>query len=308
MAAAQTSTPPTTASVALVSLNEENTIGRAVRAFIGECSETGSEIIVMAGGKDRTVENAREALKDFPRSRLILDSNPRGKPAALNAMFSVANGPVMILSDGDVEVHPGSVRTLLDALKSDDVGAASGRVVGIPGKYNTIEKACDLMTEMMHLSRTKSYEAKGTLELASGYLYAIRKDLVRTVPEGTNSDDGFLSLCVRSAGKRVAYAPGAVVAIRYPRTLGDFIKQKMRTRFGHMQLKNEFKDSSPRSARGEAGEFRLLSEAARSRGHGPWVVVVAMVLTGLVWVAAYMRKYLPWLFRKRVWQPISSTK
>ena len=296
------------ATIALVSLNEENTIARALGALIDESDATDSEIIVMAGGKDRTVEIVAKMLKDRPRAQLIVDSNPRGKPAALNTMLSVANGPVIVLSDGDVEVRPGSVQLLIDALKPDDVGGASGRVTGIPGKYNAVEKSCDLMTEMMHQSRLHSFRSTGTLELASGYLYAVKKNLARKILETTNSDDGFLSLCVRSAGKRIAYVPEAMVAIRFPKTASDFIRQKMRTRFGHMQLRKEFKDASPRSAKGEAGEFRLLSGVARSRGYGPAVSALALILTSLSWSAAYMRRYLPWLFRKRVWQPIGSTK
>jgi cellulose synthase/poly-beta-1,6-N-acetylglucosamine synthase-like glycosyltransferase len=296
------------ATIALVSLNEEKTIAAALGALIEESESTGSEIIVMAGGKDRTVEIVAEMVRNRSRARLIVDSTPRGKPAALNTMFSLAKGPIVVLSDGDVEVRRGSVKPLLEALGHEDVGAASGRVVGKPGKYNAVEKACDLMTEMMHLSRLRLSGASGTLELASGYLYALRKDLARKVPEHMNSDDGFLSLCVRSAGKKIAYVPDAVVAIGFPKAIGDFIRQKMRTRFGHMQLRNEFRNVSPRSAGGEMKELRMLSGVARSRGYGPAVPMLALVLTALAWAAAYLRRYAPWLFRKPVWQPIGTTK
>ncbi len=132
------------ATIALVSLNEENTIAGALGALIQESDETGSEVIVMAGGKDRTVDIVATMLKDRQGDRLVVDSAPRGKPAALNTILGLANGSVIVLSDGDVEVRHCSVKLLLDVMNSGDYGAASGRVVGMPGKYNAVEKACDL--------------------------------------------------------------------------------------------------------------------------------------------------------------------
>ena len=295
-------------SLGLVSLNEEKTVGEALRVLIDEAEANDSKVIVMAGGSDRTMTIVQTLAGANPCVLFIPDTEPKGKPAALNRMFALMNTPIIILSDGDVRVRTGSVRLLIDAMDSADVGAASGRVVGIPGNYNGIEKACDLMTEMMHLSRTEEHRMSGTLELATGYLYGIKRELIRDVPENMNSDDGFLSLCARSAGKNIAYVPAATVAIRFPKTLADFIKQKMRTRTGHLQLAAEFKGLTPRSARREMGEFRLMKEAAESRGYGSSVWILALILTGLAWSAAYIRRYLPWLFRKRVWQPIVSTK
>ena len=295
-------------SLGLVSLNEENTVGQALSVLIDEANANNSRVVVMAGGRDRTMTIVQSLANGNPCVLFVPDTEPRGKPAALNKMFALMNTPIVILSDGDVRVKAGAVRLLTDAMAANDVGAASGRVVGIPGDYNGIEKACDLMTEMMHLSRIKRFRTSGTLELATGYLYGIKREFVRDIPEDMNSDDGFLSLCVRSAGKRIAYVPAAQVAIRYPGTLADFVKQKMRTRTGHLQLMAEFRGSSPRSARSEIGEYRLMREAAESRGYGFSVSILALVLTGLAWSAAYMRRYLPWLFRKRVWQPIGSTK
>jgi len=296
------------ATIGLVSLNEEGTIGRALQAIIAESEENDSEIIVVAGGTDRTVEIARNMLGGRARAKLIVDSEPRGKPAALNTIFSAASGAILILSDGDVEIQRGSIKKLLDAMSSSDVGASSGRVIGAPGRYNGVQKVSDLMTEMMHRSRLASSQSSGGINLASGYLYAIRKDLAKRVPENVNSDDGYLSLCVKSSGKKVAYVPGATVAINYPRTLDDFIKQKMRTRYGHLQLGRDFPSAPSRSAGTEINEYRLLWESARTRGYGLSTCALAVVLTGLVWTAAYIREYMPWLFRKKVWQPIRSTK
>jgi cellulose synthase/poly-beta-1,6-N-acetylglucosamine synthase-like glycosyltransferase len=295
-------------TLGLVSLNEERTIGSAVKAVIGEMSGVSSELILVVGGTDRTVAVAAESIKNVDSARLIEDSSPKGKPAALNALFSEARGRIVVLSDGDVLVQRGALHHLGHAFEDERVGGASGRVIGAQTSFNAIQKACDLMTEMMHVSRMRTYEKSGSLDLASGYLIAIRRELVPVLPLDASSDDGYLSLSVRSQGYNIAYVDKAVVSIKYPRTLSDFLKQKSRTRYGHLQLARGFPSMQARTANREMSEYIRMVQAARSRRYGIHILALAAVLTGLSWISAHLTMRFPWLLARKVWKPIPSTK
>jgi len=292
----------------VTTLNEERTIGHALRAFLDEADECCAEVLVVAAGTDRTVEIAESMLSGRPRSRLIVDNPPKGKPAALNMLLENASGNIVVLSDGDVVIRRGSVRELVDAFNEAGVGCAGGRVMGAHAGFNRIEKICDLMTEMMHLSRLKMFKSQGSIDVASGNLLAIRRELVPRLPEDINSDDGFLSLWVRRRGWRIAYVQEAVAMTNFPRTLTDFLRQKVRTRYGHLQLRSGFPRGLSRSIGSDLSEYSSMSVVRKSKKYGIAISISAIVLTGIVWFLAHARYRFPWLFRTRIWVPVASTK
>lgn len=292
----------------VVTLNEENTIGRALQAMIREASSVDGEVIVVAGGSDRTVEIVRSMISGLGRGRLIVDSAPRGKPAALNMLIKEASGDVVILTDGDTFIEQGSVSRLLRELCDDEIGAVSGRVIGSNPDQNLITLVCEEMNTLMHLSRIEELRRNRTIELASGYLVAVRKSLCPTIPENMNSDDGYVSRAVRMQGFRIAYASDAVVRINYPSTLSDFLKQKSRTRFGHLQLNEVMPLSGHRDMRSELSNLLNLAFKKRDPSKHVFIIAVAAALSAIAWSIAVLRMKMPWLWKKPIWQPIRSTK
>ena len=298
-------------TVGLVTLNEESTISESLGALLNEVDRIGAkaETIVVAGGRDRTIEIVRTDLNGRERARLIVDDEPKGKPAALNRIFSLALGDIVLLSDGDVVVNPEAVRRVLAAFGDSRVGCASGRVVGGKGNDSRVMKASSLINDIMHLSRNEQYRSTGTLDLASGYLIAVRKSLVDEIPTGINSDDGYISRLALQKGYRIAYVDDALVSVNFPSTVSDFVKQKMRTRFGHMQLDDLFGKERGRTIVKEARDFMKHLRAARRGGaYGIETPVVALCLVSFCWLCALSRRTIPSLYKSPVWQPVRSTK
>lgn len=308
MTAESNRAPAGRVTVGITSLNEERTIGAAIEALIKESEHIQSELVVVAGGTDRTVDIARSLLSGNPNSRVIVDSRPRGKPAALNTLVSQASGDILVLSDGDIVVAPGSVAALLRAFDSESVGCAGGRVMGSSESGNPVERACDIMTEMMHLSRRRMYLQKRSIDIASGNLLAVRKEFFPVIPEDTNSDDGYISLWVRNKGLSVAYVEEAVAFARFPKTLSDFLRQKIRTRYGHLQLRSQFPGSLSRTFGTDFAEWYNLRAIRKLRKYSPSVSFLAIIMTFMAWILAYSRFRYPWIFRRRLWEPVSSTK
>ncbi|UCE92290.1 MAG: glycosyltransferase [Methanobacteriota archaeon] len=298
-------------TLGLVTLNEEGTIGASLGALLGEMNhlDVECEIIVVAGGQDGTVGIVQAMLDCNPRAKVIVDASPRGKPAALNTIFSSSRGDIVVLSDGDVVVGPGAIKLLLRAFDDPEVGCTSGRVLGAFGQYNHVMRASSLINDLMHLSRNERQKSEMSLDLASGYLLAVRRDLVDQIPVGVKSDDGYISLMTLSRGYRIAYAEDAIVYVNFPRSVSDFINQKMRTRYGHMELKDHFGGEVGRTAFRELRDMLKHSKAARRVGsYGMGTVMIALLLLAACWTYAYVRRIAPFLFKSPVWRPIKSTK
>lgn len=295
-------------SIGVATLNEARTIGRVLEILVAEAESVGAEILVVAGGTDGTVEIARKILAGVPDSRLIIDEKPSGKPAALNRLVSGAKGDIIVLTDGDVFVSPGSISLLKDALKDSRVGCACARVVGAPGEYNLVERVCDWTAEIMSAVRSVSQAADGTVDLASGNLLAVRRSLFPVLPVDTMADDGYISAWVRHNGYRIAYVEGAVVQTRYARTLIDYLHQKSRTRRGHLQVKKAFPDSAPRTVSNEFFEYIRMSRSVQSRKHSSGIFLASLLMAGLAWIVAYASSLAYGSKGRRGWRAIESTK
>lgn len=295
-------------TIGLVTLNEEKVIAGSLGALIDESRNINSEIVVVAGGTDRTIDIVSDSLLRARKSKLLRDSTPRGKPAALNWLVRESRGEILVLSDGDVTIRKGSIRGLVDAFSDDGVGCATGKVIGAGSAYNTVQRVCDAAAEAMDLSRYEQYLRTGSVSLASGYIIAVRKSLMPIIPEDTNSDDGYISAYVRSKGFRIAYVESAIVEIKFPRTLSDYIKQKSRTRYGHLQVRRQFREEDARSPFNDLKDFARSFVGGSGRKHRAYISVLALILTGFVWIVAMLRMRAPWLFRRHVWEAVKSTK
>lgn len=295
-------------TIGMATLNEERTVGPALDALVRAADTLGAEIVVVAGGADGTVEVVRSKLKNRERDKLLIDSEPRGKPSALNRLAECGTGQILVLTDGDVQVADGSIALLLESLNDSGVGCACARIAGSSADGNAVQRVCGLLTEIMHEERSLRNARDGSVDLASGNLMAVRRDLFPHLPLDANSDDGYISLYVRSKGKRIAYVENATAVVKFPSTLSDFLRQKVRTRYGHIQLKREFPDMVRRNASGEVMSFLRALKGGSSGQSSLGTVMLAIILTGCAWSCAHVRYRLPWLFRTPVWTPVVTTK
>ncbi len=292
-------------SIVITAYREEKTIGRAIAAFLAQNSPQDHEFLVVCPDDETAAIVAQYAAQD-KRIRHLQDEG-RGKPAALNLALEAAQGQIVMLSDGDVYVGPGAVRALLAAFDDPDVGIVSGRPVSISPRDTMLGYWSHLLVDAgAHRQRTRRARRGEFLE-CSGYLYAFRRSLASPIPEDSLAEDGLISHMVWKQGFCTAYAPEAVVYVKYPASYEDWLKQKIRTAGGYAQ----------QYLRGSRGMKSLRSEAA----HGTIAAVqYARSLRELWWtLLLFAARLHVWLrvwwdvkWRKKpfahVWQRIDSTK
>lgn len=118
------------ASVLIPARDEEERIGRSVRAALGSRGVEVEVLVMDDGSTDRTAEIVREISRHDGRVRLLeappLPPGWAGKQHACQALADAARNPVLVFVDADVELRPDGVAGALRFLRRSGADLVSG--------------------------------------------------------------------------------------------------------------------------------------------------------------------------------------
>jgi poly-beta-1,6-N-acetyl-D-glucosamine synthase len=190
-------------------------------------------IVALDGCTDESAERVqREAGPDL---ELVCLPERRGKAVALNAALARATGDVVVFADARQRIDTAALRALLRPLADPEVGVVTGELVltdergrecgsGV-GAYWRYEKRVRALEGEIH-----------SVIGATGALYAVRRELVAPLPEGTLLDDVLVPMRAVLQGKRCVLEPGARVYDRVACCADAEYLRKVRTLAGNFQL------------------------------------------------------------------------
>ena len=296
-------------SIIITAYKEPQTIGKAITSILEQDIPEKHEIIVTAP------DNATlEASKKYgPKIRAIKDKG-KGKPSALNLVFKKAKGEILILTDGDV--YTKNIGALLKYFQDKEVGAVTGRPVPVEKRKSMMGYWPHFLLSAAHMLRKKRDRQKKFL-FCSGYLFALRRNIIKKIPP-YSLDDACISECVWAKGYRIRYEDQALVFIKNPTHLKDWIKQKKRNVYSEFQLKQyqknlmealNFKgDVSMRSFKSEllGGIGFALSYPKSIKEYFYTLLLFGARL--YVWILAYFELYFKKKPMKDIWIRVESTK
>lgn len=290
-------------TIVITSYKEPKTIGRAIKAFLDQDLPK-FELIVSAPDKE-TLNEARKFQYKNKNVKLIKDLG-KGKPSALNNIFKIAKGNILILSDGDVYVSKNSVKNLLKHIDNKKIGAVTGRPVSINEKRTMLGFWAHLLTTGFHYERIHEQKNNRNI-LASGYLYAIKKEFVKKIPENILADDAFISFSIIQKGKKIVYEPESEVYVKYPTNIQDWIKQKTRTAGRFYQLNKYFHISKLSSFKDEiVPGMKTLKEVKNLNQLIFFIILIIMRF--YIWFRIFFDFRLWKKPFKDAWERIESTK
>ena len=200
---------PVTPSVSIVvaAYNEERVMGDKVANLLAlDYPADRVEIIVASdGSSDDTVASAASA----PDGRVrVLDLPRSGKAGVLNAAVAEASGEILVFSDANSMFAPDALRELVAPFADPEVGGVAGDQRYLPdgraGSTSGERGYWDLDRRIKQAESTG-----GNVISATGAIYAIRRSLFVTVPDGV-TDDFATSTAVIASGRRLVFASGAV--------------------------------------------------------------------------------------------------
>lgn len=295
-------------TVGIPAFNEEETIKRSVMSVLSSKHPVFEVIVVASGCTDNTAGVVRGILGKYPKVRLIVEKTRQGKGSALNLIFKQALGDIIVMTDGDLHFPQNSIGHLLSKF-AKNTGAVSGKpeYYAYSPLFRWWGKFASECASRQRLARLE----KGFHGI-SGYLYAIRKGIVKSIPKSVKSEDAYVGELVREKGYEISYAPNAVVYVGYAENYFDYLTQKVRTHYGHLEVFEKAGAATPvqsakmaGSLRGEIKEyFKVASRMISSPAEFSYFLLY-LFTEFMVWCMAFLKYYLK---GEEEWKQIRSTK
>lgn len=223
---------PRSVSIILPVHNGERWLGEKLRSIreLDYPQELVETIVISSASRDQTVTIAREHAG--PRLQVI-EVAEAGKGRALNAGMAVARGDILFFTDVRQWLAPDSLRRLVEHFGDPEVGAVSGELVIREG--NSQEEASVGLYWKYEKQIRAAQSAIGSMEGATGAIYAMRRDLAHRLPDRVLLDDVYQPLCAYFQGYRITWEPGAK-AFDYPASLKTEFRRKVRTLAGVYEI------------------------------------------------------------------------
>jgi len=227
--------------IIIASYNEPKSTLRAVNSFLNQKIKEDFRITVV----DPFLEVGDFLKKNIKSKNFVFYHDPgEGKSYALNLLFqeyaSSSEEDIFILTDGDVYVSENSVKVILQEFKNKEIGCLTGKPVSVDSKDNKYGYWSHLLFDGIDKVRKRLSKEKKFFE-CSGYLFAIRKNVIIDFPLET-SEDSIIPYLFWKKGYKRAYTPEAKVFVKNPANWKDWVNQKIRNIKGHENLNKIAKD------------------------------------------------------------------
>lgn len=236
-------------SIIITAYKEPETIAQAVKHLIDSDINgySGDVELITVIPDEETKSAAAKEIEKYKINWISITDPKLGKPHALNLGLEAATGDILLLTDGDVYFGENAVANIVEAFNDESIGGATGRPISQNSKSNFMGYISHLLADAAHHKRMVTLKgiASGYSQVLfkdnlhffvlSGYILAMRNYKIM-VPEDTLVDDAYISYELFNRKLRLAYVPEALVYVKYPTTLKDWYKQKLRSVGGYVQL------------------------------------------------------------------------
>jgi cellulose synthase/poly-beta-1,6-N-acetylglucosamine synthase-like glycosyltransferase len=164
----------------------------------------------------------------------VLFSEQRGgKPAALNRGIAAADGEVVLMTDANNLLEPGSLRAAVRHFAEPAIWAVAGR-------RGEAHSAYDRYEDMIRLLESRS----GSVAAMSGEFIAVRRERLPRFPARVVNDDFWLLCRLVRGGGRVVYEPRAGSQEPPPSARGE-VARRSRMGAGRVMAAGELRGLPP---------------------------------------------------------------
>jgi cellulose synthase/poly-beta-1,6-N-acetylglucosamine synthase-like glycosyltransferase len=193
-------------TVVVCAWNEEGFIKSCLNSLLN-LNYPRYEIIVVCGGKDKTVRICQE-YERLGKIRLIHERKRSGKWNSLNKAIRIAKGSTIALMDADSIASENWLSRLIAPL-NENIGISCGRFI-VKSTKNWLQKIVYVTNGLLNLLLL-GFDSIGKIEVVSGSNMAFRKELHDKVKfKPVILEDAFFVMESRSLGYGVRYSPDAV--------------------------------------------------------------------------------------------------
>jgi cellulose synthase/poly-beta-1,6-N-acetylglucosamine synthase-like glycosyltransferase len=221
---------PSRLSVVVIGHNEAEAVDRCVHT-LREQSLQGFEIVIVSdGSSDSMADRARDLVRRGLADRSIALDLRGGKPAGTNLALWVAKGDVIVEVDCDCTFDRFALEKIIAPLSDPTIGAVSGDIV-VGNADQTLIARFQAIEYVMSISVAKRFDdAVGLVRCVSGAFGAFRRAALEQVGghDAGSGEDFDLTVRLRAAGWRIAFAGDAICYTDVPATLWALFRQRLR--------------------------------------------------------------------------------
>lgn len=215
-----------TATVVIPVYNEERVIADKIANTLAlDYPPDRLETLVVSDGSTDATE---EIVRRFGNKVRLLSLPRSGKAFALNEGARAARGEILVLTDANTLLEPGSLRPLVDPFADPEVGGVCGnKKQRPPAGADTTAEGENLYWRWDKWQKALESRA-GSIFAADGTLYAVRKELYVPIADPAQADDIAISARIVLQGRRLLYEPRAVAWEEAPAEGRDEFRRKVR--------------------------------------------------------------------------------
>ena len=222
----------------IISSFKEINLKRAIEQALNQ-NVKDYEVLVVS--PDKEAEVLVSSYKNKNKKINFLKDPGKGKSFGLNLSFKILKSDIWIFTDADVYLKEDALRNIIQAFEDKQVGCVCGRVVPTNSRNTLTGYWAHLLADAgAHKIRKKLSNQDKFLE-CSGYLFAFRRGLIKEIPLDV-AEDSYIPYIIYKKGYKIKYSPEAIVYVKNPENIPDFIKQRIRTAKAHTSLSKYFPD------------------------------------------------------------------
>ncbi len=286
-------------TIGVCAYNEERNIGNLLQAILSQKTEVAriEEVLVVASGcTDRTPEIVRSFQDDHEDIRLVVETERRGKASAVNKILERAVAEVVVLEGADTIPHPQAVEFLTRPFANASVGVVAARPVTTDDENTFWGGLSHALWDLHHHVSLQNPK--------TGEMFAFRRVLDK-LPGDVGADEDWIRNEVESNGYQVKYAPEALVYNSGPKSISEFLNQRVRINTQQIYQRRAFSFVPP-TWRAQLLFNAFVSHLRGKRARlGTTIVLLALEATARIYsILALAMK------RQNVvrWVPLPSTK
>lgn len=178
-------------------------IARVANLYDSEHPAAHLEVVVALDGAGAAA-TANELTAGDPRIRVVRGDEPGGKASALNAGVRAATGEILVLADAGQRFDRRTIPELVSSLEDARFGAVSG-ALELGGARSSPVHWYWAMEKWLRANEARLHSSVGV----TGAVYATRRALWPTIPDGTLLDDVYVPMSLVLRGHRVGFTYAA---------------------------------------------------------------------------------------------------
>ncbi len=227
-------------TIGVCAYNEERNIAKLLGDVLNQKGlPQDTRILVVASGyTDNTAGIVREIMRRDSRIELIEEETRTGKTNAINLVLARCDSGILVLVSADIRLPQKSISGILREMSDESIAAVGGLPIVENYESGTVAKSAAIIWRVMRQAMIK-LGSRGELSFVMGELYCFRTDLVERIPPTVVNDDAYVATFARSKGFKVTHATKANFVLKVPTSISDYIAQRRRVTFGHLQIKNQ---------------------------------------------------------------------